>query len=159
MKKWKPPAENLPNIYDRLVEGLAYPHFFQLIHIAGYQDYLREGALTIFVPVENTIDYISPETLTTIEKALKDEKLAKEILENHIVEEPITLKEMLDIKELTTLNGKKISIHVECHIREDYEFLIDHACYVTAKIQNNKIETANIVCYNGFIHTIKGIIL
>ncbi len=79
--------------------------------------------------------------------------MAKKIIENHLIDEAIPLREMLDIKELTTLSGKKIKIDVSCHIREDFEFSIENACFVDAKIENNEIETANIVCYNGFIHT------
>ncbi len=33
MKQWKPPAENLPNITDRITEGAFMPQFFQLINI------------------------------------------------------------------------------------------------------------------------------
>lgn len=159
MKVWKPPAENLPNFYDRLKEGIFYPYFFQLINISGYADKLAEFVGTMFVPIEHTADYILPETQKIIEKALKDENLARRIVENHLIDEPISLKEMLELKELLTVSGKKISIDVKCNIREDFEILIEDACYVEAYIDKNEIETANLVCHNGFIHTIKGIII
>ncbi len=159
MKNWKPPAENLPNVIDRLKEGISFPLFFQLLNTTEYADKLTEMVVTLFVPVEDTLDYIAPEQLDTLKKALDDPELAKRIIENHMIDEAISLKEMLDIKELTTVSGKKIKIDVSCNIREDFEFSIDNACFVDAKIEGNDIETANLVCYNGFIHTIRGVIL
>lgn len=159
MKNWKPPAENLPNVIDRLKEGIAFPLFFQILNTTEYAEKLTEMVVTLFVPVEDTLDYITPEQLAQFKEALNDEKKAKEIIENHLIDEAISLKEMLDIKELTTVSGKKIKVDVSCNIREDFEFPIDNACYVEAKINDNEIETANLVCFNGFIHTIKGVIL
>ncbi|NPA58331.1 MAG: hypothetical protein GXN94_03435 [Aquificae bacterium] len=159
MKKWKPPAENLPNIIEKLVEGTFMPQFFQLINITQYGDMLRETPATLFVPVEETLDIVPPQVIATVEKALKDSSLATEIVGNHIIEEPITLGEMLQIKELKTIGGKTISIDVRCNIREDFEFSISNACTVFAEISGIPMETANIVCYNGFIHTIRGIIV
>jgi uncharacterized surface protein with fasciclin (FAS1) repeats len=108
---------------------------------------------------EDTLDILSADQIAQLQSALKDEKKAKEIVENHLINTPISLKEMLAIKELTTLSGKKILIDVSCNIREDYEFSLDNACYVHGTVNNNKIETANIVCFNGFIHIIKGIVI
>ncbi len=159
MKIWKPPAENLPNVIDRLKEGIVFPLFFQILHTTEYADKLTEKVVTMFVPTEDTLDLLSADQIAQLQSALKDEKKAKEIIENHLIDRAISLKEMLDIKELTTLSGKKISVDVGCEIREDYEFSIDNACRVHALINGNKIETANLVCFNGFIHLIKGIIL
>ncbi len=159
MKNWKPPAENLPNVIDRIKEGTPFPLFFQILNNTEYAEELKERVVTLFLPVENTIDYISEKQLSELEEALKDKTKAKRIIENHLIDEAISLKEMLNMKELKTVSGKKIKIDVSCNIREDFEFLIENACFVEAKINENEIETANIVCYNGFIHTIKGIIL
>jgi len=159
MKRWKPPAENLPNVIEKLVEGSFMPYFFQMINITEYGDKLREIPVTLFVPVEDTLDFISEEVTETIEKALKDETLAKQIVENHIIEEPLTLKEMMDIKKVKTVGGNILDINVRCNIREDFEFSVSQGCYVKAEISSLQIETANIVCYNGFIHTIKGIFI
>ncbi|NPA53310.1 MAG: hypothetical protein GXO21_01430 [Aquificae bacterium] len=159
MKVWKPPAENLPNVIDRLKEGITFPLFFQLLSTTEYIDKLTEMVVTLFVPVEDTLDLIAPEELEEIKSALKDKDKAKKIIENHLIDEAISLREMLDIKELTTLSGRKIKVDVSCNIREDFEFSIENACFVKAEIENKEIETANLVCYNGFIHTIKGIIL
>ncbi|NPA17408.1 MAG: hypothetical protein GXO05_06650 [Aquificae bacterium] len=159
MKQWKPPAENLPNIIEKLVEGTFLPHFFQLINITEYGEKLREMPVTLFVPVEDTLDLISSKELQILEKALKDESLATKIVENHIIQQPVPLREMLDIREIQTIGGKKLSVNVRCGIREDFEFSVSQGCYVEAEIGGLHLETANIVCYNGFIHTIRGIII
>ncbi|WP_457639927.1 fasciclin domain-containing protein [Persephonella sp.] len=159
MKNWKPPVENLPNIIEKIVEGSFFPHFFHLINLTEYADRLTEMPATVFVPVEDTVDIISAEQFQIIEKALKDKKLALEIVENHIIEEPVSLSEMVNLKEIKTINGKPLKVDVQCRIREDYEFSIENACSVKAEINGLPMETANIVCYNGFIHTIRGVII
>jgi len=159
MKRWKPPAENLPNIIEKLVEGSFMPYFFQLINTTEYGEKLREMPATLFVPVEDTLDLMTPRSIETLEKAFKDEKLALQIIENHLLSQPMTLKEMLNLRQIETVNGNRLDINVQCHIREDFEFSISQACYVEAEINSIPMETANIVCYNGFIHTIRGIII
>ncbi len=159
MEKWKPPMENLPNILDRLKEGSFFPLFFQLVNSTDFADILTESVITVFTPVEDTLDFITEKEHSILKEALNDETKAKEIIGNHIVYGAYSLRELLDIKELETISGKKIKVDVSCNIREDFEFLIDNACFVDAKINDCEIETANIVCYNGFIHTIKGVIL
>jgi hypothetical protein len=49
MVKWTPPAENLPNIIDRLKEGIVLPLFFQILHTTEYSEKLTEKIVTMFV--------------------------------------------------------------------------------------------------------------
>ncbi len=152
--------DKLPSIIDRIKEGVFLPQFFQLIHTSKYDEIFPEMVqITLFIPTEDTLDFLTPEQIRNLESALDDEKRAKEIIENHIVKQELTLLDLSNLESIFTLNNKEIKVDVHCNILDNYETPIAESSSLTAKINNFDMETANLVCYNGIMHSIKGILL
>ncbi len=152
--------ENLPSILDRIKEGVFLPQFFQLIHVSGYDEILPEMVqITLFIPTEDTLDFLNSEQIKYLNSALEDKEKAKEIIENHIVKEELTLLDLANLEKVFTLNNKEIGIDVHCNILNNFETPIAESSSLTAKVNDYKMETANLVCYNGIMHSIKGVIL
>ncbi len=152
--------DKLPSIMDRIKEGVFLPQFFQLIHISGYDSIFPEMVgITLFIPTEDTLDYLTSEQIKYLESALDDKEKAKEIIENHIVKQELTLIDLSKLETVFTLSSKEITVDIHCNILDRYESPIAESSSLTAKINGFNMETSNLVCYNGIIHSIKGIIL
>lgn len=152
--------DKLPSIMDRIKEGVFLPQFFQLIHTSGYDEIFPEMVqITLFIPTEDTLDYLTAEQIKNLESALDNKEKAKEIVENHIVKQELTLLDLSNLEKIFTINNKEISVDVHCNILDNYETPIVESSSLTARINEFDMETANLVCYNGIMHTIKGIIL
>ncbi len=152
--------DQLPSIMDRIKEGVFLPQFFQLIHISGYDEIFPEMVqITLFIPTEDTLDFLTGEQIKNLENALEDKEKAREIIENHIVKEELSLLDLSTLEEVFTINNKVLSIDVHCNILNNYESPITESSSLTAKINSFDMETANLVCYNGIMHSVRGIIL
>jgi uncharacterized surface protein with fasciclin (FAS1) repeats len=150
----------LPSIMDRIKEGVFLPQFFQLIHTSGYHEIFPEMVqITLFIPTEDTLEYLTPEQIKVLNEALDNEHKAKKIIENHIIKEELSLVDLSKLEEVFTINNREVSIDIHCNILDIYEAPISESSSLTAKINGFDIETANLVCYNGIMHSIKGVIL
>ncbi len=113
----------------------------QAVETAGLTDTLRsQGPFTVFAPTDEAFRNL---TIGTLDGLLEDLPKLKSVLNYHIVNRMITIKELHDmttdgrIAEVTTVQGSavKLKTHQQAVLRSEY--------VNEAKIVKSDIETSN----------------
>jgi len=120
----------------------------QALQFAGLEDTLRSsGPFTVFAPTDDALrrqaDKVTGMTVEDLQKPENKDKLVT--LENyHIVNGVYTTADLVNDTKLTTRQGEALAVTV----RDGKTYLNDVP-----------IETADIVCSNGIIHIIDGVLV
>lgn len=99
-----------------------------------------EGPFTVFAPTDEAFAALPK---GTVEALLKDKKKLASILKYHVLEGAVKSADVVKIDKAQTLNGQSISV-----IITDNQVNIDNA----------KVVMVDIMCDNGIIHVIDGVI-
>lgn len=139
-------SENKPKTILETVSN--YPEisvFLSAVKAAGLEDDLKsEGPLTIFAPDnESFTKYLSPESLAQLQKPEKKADLAR-ILKFHIIAGLELNKDLIEGKELTTLENGKLTIVVNENGKKS--------------IDGIEIVKPDLVSSNGVVHIINRLI-
>ncbi len=149
-------GEHPSNIFERLLEGGAFPKFIQLIEASGLKEELITGGpFTVLVPSDEAIDFSPPEKLEEFDKSLKDPVLARKVLHRHMIGDIYKIHELVNKEKIKALNGEELSIKAKCKIKEENNLEMDfESGKVEVFINDAKVELANIPCSNGMLHII-----
>jgi len=149
-------GEHPSNIFERLLEGGAFPKFIQLIEATGIKEELITGGpYTVFVPFDEAIDLSPKEKIEEFEKALKDPVLARKILRRHMASGEYKIKELIERGKVKSLSGDELSIKVNCEIKDDYDLELDiEAGKIIVYVNDAQVKLANVPCSNGILHII-----
>ena len=149
-------GEHPSNIYERLLEGGAFPRFIQLVEATGIKEELiLGGPYTLFVPFDEAIDLSPKGKVAEFEKALEDPALARRILHRHMIGGSHKLKELIEKGKVLNLNGEELIIKTQCEIKDEDNLELDiEGGKLEVFVNDAKIETANVPCSNGVLHVI-----
>ena len=100
-----------------------------------------EGTFTVFAPTDEAFAALPKGTLDAL---LKDPSKLKKILLYHVVSGKLTAKDVVSMKEITTLEGQKVPVKVTG--QEVY-------------VGNAKITKTDINASNGVIHVINAVLI
>ncbi len=153
-------GEHPSNIFERLLEGGVFPKFIQLIENSGIKEELITGGpFTVFIPSDEAIDFSPEEKLKEFEEALKDPVRARDVLHRHMIGGTYRIHELVEKEKIKSLNGEEITVKAKCKVKEDYNLEMDfESGIVEVRVNNAKVELANIPCSNGILHVINQLI-
>ncbi len=153
-------GEHPSNIFERLLEGGAFPKFIQLIESTGIKEELITGGpYTVFVPFDEAIDLSPEEKLKEFEKALEDPVLARKVLRRHMIGGSYKIKQLIELGKVKSLSGDELVIKASCEIKDDYDLEMDiEAGKIIVKVNDAKVKVANVPCSNGILHVIDSLL-
>lgn len=131
----------MKDLVQTFIEAGNFKTLITAVQEAGLVETLQqEGPFTVFAPTDEAFEKL-PEG--TIETLLNDKEKLTEILTYHVLAHKIMSKDVVNIKNATTANGKKISINSkEC-----------------VKIDDANVIKKDIECSNGVIHVIDTVLI
>ncbi len=136
------------DIVDTAVESKSFPTLIAAVQAAGLVDALKaEWPFTVFAPTEEAFAALLKSLNLTAEQLLADKVLLTKVLLYHVVPGTYTAKDVMSIKEptsLKTLQGTMIKIMPK-----------DGAYYVNG----SKITSTDIMAKNGVIHVIDAVLV
>ncbi len=144
-------------IFNRLLEGGAFPYFVQLIETAGMKEELITGGpFTVFVPTDEAIDASEPEKLKEFKEALKDPVKAREVLNRYIINDTYRIHQLAEMGSIQSRNGYQLNFKVICHIKDEDNLDMDVGGGKVDFYINDtaRVTLANVPCLNGLIHII-----
>lgn len=104
-----------------------------------------KGPFTVFAPTDEAFSKVPKKTLEMLLKPENKAKLAA-ILKYHVVSGKVTAKQVMTLKNATTLKGSSVAVQFDKKKK-------------TVSIDGAKVVKADIVCSNGVIHVIDKVIL
>jgi uncharacterized surface protein with fasciclin (FAS1) repeats len=104
-----------------------------------------KGPFTVFAPTDEAFSKVPKKTLEMLLKPENKAKLAA-ILKYHVVSGKVTAKQVMTLKNATTLKGSSVAVQFDKKNK-------------TVSIDGAKVVKADIVCSNGVIHVIDKVIL
>lgn len=126
----------MKNLVETAIDAGNFKTLVKVLQEAGLVDILRkDGPYTIFAPTDEAFLKLPTGTL---ENLLHDKEKLTEILTNHVLPNMIIAKNVANLQNVKTINGKNIKIKTGKSV----------------KIDNAKIITTDIKCKNGIIHVI-----
>jgi uncharacterized surface protein with fasciclin (FAS1) repeats len=131
----------MKNLVETAIEAGNFKTLVKAVQEAGLIETLQqEGPLTVFAPTDEAFAKLPDGTIETL---LNDKERLTEILTYHVLADKVMSNEVVNIKNATTANGKKISINSkEC-----------------IKIDNANVIKTDIECSNGVIHVIDTVLI
>ena len=131
----------MKDLVQTVIEAGNFKTLITAVQEAGLVETLQqEGPFTIFAPTDEAFEKLPEGTIKTL---LNDKEKLTEILTYHVLANKIMSKDVVNIKNATTANGKKISINSkEC-----------------VKIDNANVIKTDIECTNGVIHVIDTVLI
>jgi uncharacterized surface protein with fasciclin (FAS1) repeats len=129
------------NLVETAIEAGNFKTLVKAVQEAGLVDILsNEGPFTVFAPTDEAFSKLPK---GTIEHLLNDKEKLTEILTYHVVPNKVMSKQVVNINNATTVNGKDINIFTENGV----------------KIENASVIKPDIECSNGVIHVIDEVLL
>ena len=131
----------MKDLVQTVIEAGNFKTLITAVQEAGLVETLQqEGPFTIFAPTDEAFEKLPDGTIKAL---LNDKEKLTEILTYHVLANKIMSKDVVNIKNATTANGKKISINSkEC-----------------VKIDNANVIKTDIECTNGVIHVIDTVLI
>ena len=131
----------MKDLVETVIEAGNFKTLVKAVQEAGLIETLQqEGPLTVFAPTDEAFAKLPDGTIETL---LNDKERLTEILTYHVLADKVMSNEVVNIKNATTANGKKISINSkEC-----------------IKIDNANVIKTDIECSNGVIHVIDTVLI
>ena len=131
----------MKNIIETASENPDFSTLVKAIKAAGLVDTLSgAGPFTVFAPTNSAFEKIPKETLDSV---LADKAKLTSILTYHVVSGKVLSKDMAEMKEADTVQGKKVTIDTKDGVM----------------INNAKVTKADIECSNGVIHVIDTVLM
>jgi len=153
-------GEHPSNIFERLLEGGVFPKFIHLIEVADMKEKLMvEDDYTVFVPYDEALDFAPVEKLKEFEEALKDKEKAKKLLGRYMLKGYHKISQIASKNYIETLSGEKLKVEKFCQIKDEDNLEMDiESGIITVKVNDAKVEIANVPCSNGIIHIINNLL-
>ncbi len=131
----------MKNLVETAIDAGNLKILIKVLQEAGLVDILTtDGPYTIFAPTDEA--FLKLPT-GTIEDLLQDKEKLTNLLTNHILPNQIIAKNVANLQNVKTINGKNLKIKTGKSV----------------KIDNAKIITNDIKCTNGIIHVIDEVLL
>ena len=132
------------DIVDTAVAAGSFKTLAAALGAAGLVDALKgEGPFTVFAPTDEAFAALPEGTIETLLKP-ENKKTLQAILTYHVVSGDVRAKQVVKLKNATTLNGQRVDI-----MADDEGVRVDGA----------NVVRADIACSNGVIHVIDKVIL
>ena len=132
------------DIVDTAVAAGSFNTLAAALGAAGLVDALKgEGPFTVFAPTDAAFAALPEGTIETLLKP-ENKKTLQAILTYHVVSGDVRAKQVVKLKNATTLNGQRVDI-----MADDEGVRVDGA----------NVVRADIACSNGVIHVIDKVIL
>jgi len=129
------------NLIETTIEAGNFKTLIKAVQEAGLVDTLSgDGPFTVFAPTDEAFSKLPD---GTIENLLDDKEKLTEILTYHVIPNKVMSKEVVNIKNAKTVNGKELVIDTENGVK------IDKATVIKTDIE----------CSNGVIHVIDEVLL
>ena len=130
------------NVFAGLDTIDPFSTFNKMIDIAKFDNILRKGPFTVFVPTNYAFGKLQNSTL---EDLRKNNKTLIEVLKYHVVPgDSLSTDDLINLKSIKTLEGEKLNITSS-----------NGSIYVN----DAEITQGNIICQNGVIHTISAVLI
>lgn len=130
------------NIVETAVAAGSFKTLVTAVKAAGLVDTLSgPGPFTVFAPTDDAFGKL-PEG--TVESLLKNIDKLKSILTYHVAAKKLMAEDVVKMETIMTVNGKEITVMVK-----DGKAMVDDATIVKT----------DIMCSNGVIHVIDGVII
>jgi transforming growth factor-beta-induced protein len=132
------------DIVDTAAGDARFKTLVAAVQAAGLVETLKgEGPFTVFAPTDQAFAKLPAGTLDELLKPENKQKLT-DILTYHVVSGKVYAKDVVNLKEATTVLGKNVTIKV-----------MDGKVY----INDAQVIITDILCSNGVIHVIDTVIL
>jgi len=144
-KTTQPPVSPaMKDIVDTAVGAGSFNTLVTAIKAAGLVDTLKgAGPFTVFAPTDEAFAKLPAGTLDDLLKPENNSKLGS-ILTYHVVPGKVMAKDVVNLTEAKTVNGKSLAIKVEGSI---------------VMVSGAKVTQTDIECSNGVIHIIDTVML
>jgi len=130
------------NIVETAVAAGSFKTLVTAVKAAGLVEILSgPGPFTVFAPTDDAFGKL-PEG--TVEALLKSTDKLKSILTYHVAAKKLMAEDVVEMETIMTVNGKSITVVVK-----DGKVMVDDAMIIKT----------DIVCSNGVIHVIDGVII
>jgi len=137
-KKAKP-----ADIVDTAVNAGSFKTLAAALEAAGLVDTLKgKGPFTVFAPTDEAFEKLPAGTVESLLKPENKDKLVA-ILTYHVVPGKVKAADVVKVKSAKTVQGQSVKVDATDGV----------------KINNAKVEKADIECSNGVIHVIDTVLL
>lgn len=131
----------MKNLVETAIDAGNFKTLIKAIQEAGLVDILSsDGPFTVFAPTDQAFAKLPK---GTIESLLNDKEKLTSILTYHVVLNKVMSKQVINIKNAKTVNGKNLSISTKNGV----------------KIDNANVIKTDIECSNGVIHVIDEVLI
>lgn len=131
----------MKNLVETAIDAGNFKTLVKAIQEAGLVDTLSiDGPFTVFAPTDQAFAKLPK---GTIESLLNDKEKLTSILTYHVVPDKVMSKQVINIKNAKTVNGKNLSISTKNGV----------------KIDNANVIKTDIECSNGVIHVIDEVLI
>lgn len=132
------------DIVDTAADAGSFTTLVAALEAAGLVETLKgDGPYTVFAPTDEAFAKLPEGTVESLLKPENKDQLIA-ILTYHVVAGEVTSKEVVELKEAETVNGKLVNISAEGE---------------TVKVDNAQVVQTDIIASNGVIHVIDTVIL
>lgn len=131
----------MKNLFETAIDAGNFKTLVKAVQEAGLVDTLSsDGPFTVFAPTDEAFSKL-PEG--TIDNLLNNKEKLTELLTYHVVPNKVMSKEVVNLSNAQTVNGKEIKINTSNVV----------------KVENATIIKSDIECSNGVIHIIDEVLL
>lgn len=131
----------MKNIIETAIEAGNFKTLIRVLHEAGLVDiFSTDGPYTLFAPTDEAFLKLPTGTIKSL---INDKEKLTNLLTNHVISKEILAKNVANIQNIKTINGKNIKIKTGKKV----------------KIDNANLITKDIKCKNGIIHVIDEVLI
>jgi filamentous hemagglutinin family protein len=131
----------MKNLVQTAIDTGDFKILIRVVQEAGFFDILsKEGPFTVFAPTDKAFAKLPR---GTIENLLNDKEKLTNFLTYHVVLNKVMSKQVINIKNAKTVNGKNLCINTKNGV----------------KIDNANLIKKDVECSNGVIHVIDKVLI
>jgi uncharacterized surface protein with fasciclin (FAS1) repeats len=136
-------AQGQKNIVQTITGSGQFSTLAKILQSAGVDKSLNTGGpYTVFAPTNDAFKKVPATTMAALSK---DKAKAADVLKYHVVKGKLTSKDLANMKTMTALDGKTLTITKNA----DGSIMVDGA----------KVVNADMMCSNGVVHGIDTVLI